>query len=88
MWQQVNEVYVKDKYNMDLKEFFEKNSPHALQAITARIMEVDRKGYQKFGLGSNFAHLTLVPTLCVGILGLMRSHAERGNERQNGISPF
>jgi cobaltochelatase CobN len=48
MWQQVNEVYVEDKYGMELKEFFEKNSPHALQAITARIMEVDRKGYQKF----------------------------------------
>jgi cobaltochelatase CobN len=48
MWQQVSEVYVKDKYGMELKEFFEKNSPHAFQSITARIMEVDRKGYQKF----------------------------------------
>jgi cobaltochelatase CobN len=48
MWQQVSEVYVNDKYNLDLKEFFEKNSPHAFQSITARIMEVDRKGYQKF----------------------------------------
>jgi cobaltochelatase CobN len=48
MWQQVSEVYVNDKYKMDLKKFFEKNSPHAFQSITARIMEVDRKGYQKF----------------------------------------
>jgi cobaltochelatase CobN len=48
IWQQVSEVYVNDKYKMDLKEFFEKNSPHAFQSITARIMEVDRKGYQKF----------------------------------------
>ena len=48
MWRQVNEVYVKDKYDLGLKAFFEKNSPHALQAITARIMEVERKGYQKF----------------------------------------
>jgi cobaltochelatase CobN len=48
MWQQVNEVYVQDKYKMDLEEFFDKNSPHAYQAITARIMEVERKGYQKF----------------------------------------
>ncbi len=48
VWQQVSEVYVNDKYNMDLKKFFEKNSPHAFQSITARIMEVDRKGYQKF----------------------------------------
>ena len=48
LWRQVNEVYVKDKYQMELKEFFEKNSPYAYQAITARIMEVDRKGYQNF----------------------------------------
>ena len=47
MWQQVNEVYVKDKYQLELKKFFEKNNPHALQAITARILEVDRKEYQK-----------------------------------------
>ncbi len=48
VWRQVSEVYVNDKYKMELKEFFEKNSPHAFQSITARIMEVDRKGYQKF----------------------------------------
>jgi len=39
---------VEDKYGIGLKEFFEKNSPHARQSITARIMEVERKGYQKF----------------------------------------
>ena len=48
IWRQVDEVYVKDKYNLGLKEFFEKNSPHAYQSLTARLMEVDRKGYQKF----------------------------------------
>ncbi|BBO92486.1 cobaltochelatase subunit CobN [Desulfosarcina ovata] len=48
MWEQTYQVYVADKYGMKLKEFFEKNSPHALQSITARIMEVERKEYQKF----------------------------------------
>jgi cobaltochelatase CobN len=48
MWEQTYQVYVEDKYGMKLKEFFEKNSPHALQSITARIMEVERKEYQKF----------------------------------------
>ncbi|KAF5432535.1 cobaltochelatase CobN, partial [Candidatus Methanophagaceae archaeon] len=48
MWEQAYQVYVEDKYGMELKEFFEKNSPHALQSITARMMEVERKGYQKF----------------------------------------
>ncbi|MDI6890304.1 MAG: hypothetical protein QMC83_05105 [Thermodesulfovibrionales bacterium] len=33
---------------MELKEFFKKNSPHAFQAVVARILEVKRKGYQKF----------------------------------------
>ena len=48
MWEQAFQVYVEDKYGMKLDEFFKKNSPHALQSITARIMEVDRKEYQKF----------------------------------------
>ena len=47
MWEQVYQVYVEDKYGMKLKEFFEKHSPFAYQAITARILEVERKGYQK-----------------------------------------
>ncbi len=48
MWEQAYQVYVEDKYGMELKKFFEKNSPHAYQAITARMLEVERKGYQKF----------------------------------------
>jgi cobaltochelatase CobN len=48
MWEQAEQVYVEDKYGMKLKEFFKENSPHAYQAITARMMEVERKGYQKF----------------------------------------
>ncbi len=48
IWDQAYRVYVEDKYGMGLKAFSEKNSPHALQSITARIMEVERKGYQKF----------------------------------------
>ncbi len=44
-WQQVYEVYVEDKYDQDLKEFFAKNSPWAYQSMTARILETVRKGY-------------------------------------------
>lgn len=47
MWEQAYQIYVEDKYGMKLNEFFEKHSPHALQSITARIMEVERKEYQK-----------------------------------------
>ncbi|OQZ00220.1 MAG: hypothetical protein B6D35_07210 [Candidatus Brocadia sp. UTAMX2] len=44
-WEQTFEVYVEDKYGMDLKEFFNKKNPYAYQAITARMLEVVRKGY-------------------------------------------
>lgn len=44
-WEQTFEVYVEDKYGMDLKEFFSKKNPYAYQAITARMLETIRKGY-------------------------------------------
>jgi cobaltochelatase CobN len=47
MWQQTFEVYVSDKLNLGLKEFFEKNSPFAYQDMTARMIETVRKGYWK-----------------------------------------
>jgi cobaltochelatase CobN len=45
MWKEAFEVYVKDKHDLKLKEFFEKNSPFAYQDITARMIETVRKGY-------------------------------------------
>ena len=45
MWNQVYDIYVQDKYDLDLKEFFDSNSPYALQSITARMLEAIRKGY-------------------------------------------
>lgn len=46
-WEQTYEVYVKDKYQMGLKHFFVKNNPWAYQSLTARMLEVARKGYWK-----------------------------------------
>jgi cobaltochelatase CobN len=46
-WQQTYEVYVKDKYHLDMEQFFDRASPWALQSITARMLEVTRKGYWK-----------------------------------------
>ena len=46
-WEQIHEVYIEDKYGLDLKEFFDKNNPWALQSIAARMLEVDRKKYWK-----------------------------------------
>ena len=44
-WQEFYEVYVKDKYKLDLKEFFLKNHPAALAQMSERMLEAVRKGY-------------------------------------------
>jgi len=46
-WEEIHDVYIQDKYGQDLKEFFDKNNPWALQSISARMLEADRKGYWK-----------------------------------------
>ncbi|HXH23630.1 MAG TPA: cobaltochelatase subunit CobN, partial [Vicinamibacterales bacterium] len=45
MWQEVFDVYVEDKHDLGMAEFFERHSPHAYQDITARMLETVRKGY-------------------------------------------
>jgi len=44
-WQEFVEVYVNDKYDMQMKEFFEKNNPYALAQMVERILEAERKEY-------------------------------------------
>lgn len=44
-WKQVFDVYVEDKYGLELKEFFNRESPWAYQSMTARMLEAVRKGY-------------------------------------------
>ncbi len=44
-WQEFFDVYVKDKYNLDMREFFEKNNAHAMAQIIERMLEAERKGY-------------------------------------------
>ncbi len=46
-WQETYEVYVEDKYGMEIKEFFNKANPWAYQSISARMLEAVRKGYWK-----------------------------------------
>lgn len=47
MWQETFEVYVRDKLDLGLHDWFEENSPFAYQDITARMIETVRKGYWK-----------------------------------------
>lgn len=46
-WQDFTEIYLEDRYELGLKEFFEQHNPHALQNIASRILEIDRKGLQE-----------------------------------------
>jgi cobaltochelatase CobN len=47
MWKESFDVYVEDKHNLGMKEFFEQKSPFAYQDITARMLETVRKAYWK-----------------------------------------
>ncbi len=44
-WQEFFEVYVEDKYDLDMREFFENANSHALAQILERMLEAVRKGY-------------------------------------------
>jgi cobaltochelatase CobN len=44
-WQEFFEVYVDDKYDMQMREFFDKHNAEALAQIIERMLEAVRKGY-------------------------------------------
>ena len=44
MWDEVYETYVQDKHGLGVRDFFERQSPAALQEMTAVMMETARKG--------------------------------------------
>ena len=45
LWQEYKEVYVDDKLKLEIRKYFEKNNPSALQEMTAVMLEAVRKGY-------------------------------------------
>ena len=47
LWDEIYNVYVKDKFNLGLKEFFENQNPAALEEMTAVMLETVRKGMWK-----------------------------------------
>jgi cobaltochelatase CobN len=46
-WREIYQVYVQEKNNPGLRQWFEQANPHALQKIAAAMLEADRKGYWK-----------------------------------------
>lgn len=47
LWDEIYQVYVKDKYNLGTQAFFEQKNPAALQQMTAVMLETVRKGMWK-----------------------------------------
>ena len=45
MWNEMYDVYIQDKYNLGMEEFFNENNPWAQQSMLARMLESTRKGY-------------------------------------------
>lgn len=48
-WQSFHEIYVNDRYQLDLREWFERSHPAALAQIVERMLEAIRKGYWQAG---------------------------------------
>lgn len=44
-WDEMRDVYVNDKYKLGMKDWFERNHPHAQAQIIERMLEAARKGY-------------------------------------------
>ncbi len=44
-WQEFVDVYVRDKYKLGLKQWFEHHNPHALAQTIERMLEAVRQGY-------------------------------------------
>ncbi len=46
-WQEMVDVYVRDKHTLGLREWFERENPHALAQTIERMLEAERQGYWK-----------------------------------------
>jgi len=44
-WQSLVEVYVRDKYDLGVREWFERENPDALAKVIERMLEAARQGY-------------------------------------------
>jgi cobaltochelatase CobN len=44
-WQEFADVYVRDKHKLGLRQYMEKNNPHALAQMMERMLEMARQGY-------------------------------------------
>ncbi len=80
MWNEVYDVYVKDKYNLGVHEKMGATNPVAMQEITATMMETARKGYWKAS-PEQLKQIAKVHTEFTKKYGASGSSFEGGNQK-------
>ena len=74
LWNNLHEVYINDKLDINVKAFFERENPYALQEMTAVMLETIRKGYWEASADQ--------------IHSLTEMHTELISQHQAGCSGF
>jgi cobaltochelatase CobN len=75
VWDEIHQVLVKDKHNLDLNRWFEQQNPAALQEIAATMLEAARKGHWKPNaavlreIAELYAQLTITHGATTGVVG-------------------
>lgn len=77
-WQELYEVWLDDRYELEIDEFFEEHSPYARQGIAARMLETVRKGYWE-PADDTLAHLTEIYTESLATHGPACDHLSCDN---------
>ena len=80
MWNEIYDVYVKDKYNLGVHEKMGTSNPAAMQEITATMMETARKGYWK-ATPEQLKEIAKVHTAFTRKYGASGSSFEGGNRK-------
>ncbi len=80
MWNEIYDVYVKDKYKLGVHEKMGNTNPTAMQEITATMMETARKGYWKAS-PEQLKEIAKVHTEFTKKYGASGSSFEGGNQK-------
>ncbi len=78
MWNEIYDVYVKDKYNLGISQRLAETNPGAMEELTATMMETARKGYWK-ATPQQLAEVAKVHTSFVAKFGPSGSSFEGAN---------
>ncbi len=91
LWNDLYDVYVQDKLNIQVQEFFERENPYALQEMTAIMLETVRKGMWEASpeqiQAMSELHAKLVSKHEAGCSGFVCDNAKLRSYIQEQLSP-